>query len=348
MITNRSTMVLAVCLIGLTIFPACLDIETTSTVNSNGSILRTVTFEGDSTSIYRGDFPAPIDSSWDKNIQKLGDRDFRLTASRLFNNVEEMNESFGGTSGKTLRYHFQFERNFQWFFTTYRFEEENMKYVQFDSIPLTDYVSPSEIESWKRHEVDKEPFPTKGDSLAWISAEPRFQQWESRNTFERIFGVFLDGVRAIHNPSLTHSSVIASKDTLFRASEQSLELGNIDTLGVIFSGVLRNPQAVKAWRLKAEAIRQIKERRYLNFAEDTFVTNVIMPGLIVASNARTIEGNKATWRDFSDYARILGYTMWVESRQVNWWAVILTGIIVLLLAALLVAFAFRRRRLALP
>ncbi|HTP13155.1 MAG TPA: hypothetical protein VMM37_05975, partial [Bacteroidota bacterium] len=124
------------------------------------------------------------------------------------------------------------------------------------------------------------------------------------------------------------------------------ELGNVDTLELIFAKTLRRPSARKAWQLKAAAFKDIKQKRNLNLVSGKLVSNVIMPGLITGSNAQTIEGNKATWRDYKDFARILGYTMWVESRQVNWWAVILTGVIVFLLAALLIASALKRRRIA--
>jgi len=336
---------LTICLAGLTMFPACLDVETTSTVNPDCSIVRTITFEGDSNTVYSQNLPVVIDSSWHREVQKLDARKFRLTVSKLFDDVSGMNAALRGTSGKTLQFHFELDRSFQWFFTKYRYVETNLRNVQFEYIPLTDYVSPSEIKSWEEHEVEKKAFATKGDSLAWKAAEPRFEQWESRNVFEAIFNTFLDGVNELHSPLLSASSVIAHKDTLFKESEESLEMGGVDTLEVIFTRILKSTAVRTAWQLKAPAFREIKSKRELNFADDTFVTNVIMPGLIVASNARTIEGNKATWRDFSDYARILGYTMWVESRQVNWWAVILTGLIVAFLAAFLVLSSVRRRRM---
>jgi hypothetical protein len=287
-----------------------------------------------------------MDSGWQRTIQKVGKDKFRLTASRLFHDVEEMNNALKGEFGRSLQFQFTLDRTFQWFFTTYRFTEIDPKYVQYDSIPITDFLSPAEISAFAQHEIEKKPYATKGDSLAALSAEPRFEEWESRNVFEPIFAAFLDGVRELHSPRLNPSDVSAHKDTLYKSSKESLEMGGVDTLELIFTRILKNPLAHKAWQLRAGTFREIKEKRDLNFVSGTLVSNVIMPGLITGSNARTIEGNKATWRDYKDYARILGYTMWVESRQVNWWAVILTAVIVVMLAALLTASALKRRRLA--
>lgn len=330
--------------LGFALFPGCLDIETTTQVNSDGSILRTTTFTDDSASVHRGHFPIPIDSTWQRTIHKVDKDKFTLTASKLFPSVDEMNRSLEGTFGKSLQSSFTLQRSFQWFFTSYRFTETSLKYLQYDSIPVTDFVSPSEIEAWRRHEIEKIPFATKGDSLAIVSAGVRGEEWGARNVFEPVFAAFLDGTRELHHPGLSPSFVAAHKDTLCKSSLKSLELGNVDTLRLIFTRVLKNPLVGKAWRLRAEAFREIKARADLNFVSGSLVSNVAMPGLITGSNAQSIEGNKATWRDYKDYARMFGYTMWVESRQVNWWAVILTGGLIVVVLLLMTLSVRRKRR----
>ncbi|HTP14098.1 MAG TPA: hypothetical protein VMM37_10730, partial [Bacteroidota bacterium] len=212
---SSKTISLTVCLLGLLMFPACLDIETTSRVNPDGSVLRTITFTDDSAGTYRGDFPIPLDSTWRQTTEKVGEDKFTVTASRLFRDVDEMNRTLKGTFGKTLQSEFALERTFQWFFTSYRFTERSLKYVQYDSIPLTDFVSAAEVESWERHEVEKKPFSTKGDSLAMMSAEKRGVEWEIRNVFEPIFATFLEGVGAVRDPRLNRSFVESQKDTLY-------------------------------------------------------------------------------------------------------------------------------------
>lgn len=343
MTTNRVPFVYVICLIVLTFFPSCLDVETTSQVNSDGSVLRTITFEDDSASIYRGMFPVPIDSSWQKTIQRLDDKKFRLTTSKLFHDVNEMNAALKGAFGKTFQFQFEFEKHFQWFFTVYRFKEINLKYNQFETIPLTEFVSQDEIDNEREHEVENKPFATKGDSLALKAAESRFQEWTVRNLFEPIYAAFLEGARKINDPRLDPVVIERHKDTLYMCSEKSLEKGNIDTLRIIFARVLKNSLVDKVWRSNTKAFKEIGDKLNADFA-GTYVTNIIMPGLITGSNAPAIEGNKATWRDFKDYAKYVGYTMWIESRQVNWWAVILTGTIILALLILMTFSMLRRNR----
>ncbi len=340
---NKETLVYAICTLGLMLFPACLEVHTTSQINADGTILRTITFDDDSASIYRGKFAVPLDSLWHRTIQKVDSKTFRLTATRLFHDVDEMNLALQGTFGKTLQYHFEYEKSFLWFFTVYRFKESNLKYNQFESIPLTDYVSQYEIDRQREHEVEKKPFVSKGDSLSLMAAGERFEEWAKRNLFEAVFTAFLDGVRKLNNPRLDVQAVEEHKDTLFQCSEKNL--GNIDTLRIIFLNVLNNRLVDKAWYASSAEFKVINNKINSDFG-GTYITSIVMPGLVTASNAPTIEGNKATWRDFKDYAKYLGYTMWIESKQVNWWAVILTGVIVVMLAILLVVSALKRRRFA--
>jgi hypothetical protein len=108
---------------------------------------------------------------------------------------------------------------------------------------------------------------------------------------------------------------------------------------------LRTAAAEKAWQARAAAFEEIE--RKIEFEQSigshNYVTSVIMPGLITGSNARKLEANKATWQEFLGLASYFEYTMWVESRQVNWWAVGIAIVVVVFLVSLLLVSVLRRR-----
>ena len=349
--TNNVSPILAACFIGFLSLNGCLDITSTSQVNSNGSIVRTITFTGDSAEVYAGKFPVELDSSWSKNIARSPgkDKNFTLTASRTFQNVEEMNGVLKGTFGKTLQYRFELDKSFRWFFTVYTYRETNIPFDQFTAIPITDFVSSAELDWLTKMmlpgDTTKE-LKTRGDSLAFESIMPRMQEAEWRNRFEAAFNAFLDGVRTLNNPLLTPAMVEPLKDSLYRRSEKAIDKKNVDTLRIIFAGVLKNPLVEKAWLANASGFDEIKRR--IEFEQQInshkYVTSVVMPGIITGSNAPKIEGNTATWQDFKDYARHIEYIMWVESRQVNWWGVSIAVVVVASLVTLLLVSMLRRRR----
>ena len=348
--TNTLSPILAVCIVGFLFLSGCLDITSTSRVNSNGSIVRTITFTGDSAEVYAGNFPVDLDSSWSKSITRSPEKDkiVTLTASRTFQNVEEMNSVLKGTFGKTLQYRFELDKSFRWFFTVYKYRETNIPFDQFTALPMTDFVSSAELDWMTKMmlpgDTTKE-LTTRGDSLAFDSIMPRIQEAESRNRFEAVYSAFLDGVRTLNNPALTPAIVGPLKDSLYKRSAKAIDKRNIDTLRIVFTNVLRNSLVEKAWQANAAGFNEIK--RKIEFEQRTnshkYVTQVIMPGIIMGTNARKIEGNTATWQDFKDYARHLEYTMWVESREVNWWGVVIAAVVVVALVALLVASMLRKR-----
>jgi len=341
----------AALIVGVLSLSGCLDITTTSRINNDGSMLRTITFSGDSSEVYGGKFPIQLDSSWSKTIEKLKakDKQYMMTASRLFRDAGEMNNVLKGTFGKTLQFKFELEKSFRWFFTAYRYRETTLPYEQFRSIPITEFLSRDEIR-WSTSKLldkgDSSDVPiTRGDSLAFESISPRIKEYEWRNLFEPVFAAFLEGVKSLNNPSFTAATVQPFKDSLYKSSKKALEKGNIDTLRFIFTRVLKTPLVQTAWSASEPGFSEIDRR--LEFEHransNTYVTTVVMPGLITGSNATRIEGNTATWRDFKEHAHYLGITMEVESRQVNWWAVVIAFILVAVLMILLVASLLRRR-----
>ncbi|MBF8295904.1 MAG: putative transrane protein [Bacteroidetes bacterium] len=337
------------CLIGFLLLSGCLDITTTSSVNRDGTIVRTIAFTGDSAEVYGGRFPVELDSAWSKSVTKTKGKEIcTLVASRTFRNVGEMNEVLKGTFGRTLQFRFELDKSFEWFFTVYRYRETTIPFVQYSAIPMSEFLSRAEMD-WLTEMFlqrdPKKPLPTRGDSLAFESIIPRAQEWEWRNRFEAVFNAFLDGVKTLNNPSLTPTMVGPLKDSLYMRSAKAIDKRKIDTLRIIFAGVLKNPLVEKAWQANVSGFDEIKRKIEFESKMNShkYVTSVVMPGLIMGSNAREIEGNTATWGDFMDIARYVEYTMSVESRQVNWWAVIIACVLVVSLMTALIISVLRRR-----
>ncbi len=346
---NNTSLTTISCGLGFLLLSGCLDITTTNQVKSDGTIVRTITLTGDSAEVYAGNFPVELDSSWSRGIARTKDKTFALTATRTFGNVEEMNEALKGAFGKSLQYRVALDNSFQWFFTVYRYEEVNLPFAQFTSIPLSRFLTQSEVDWLKERVLEDDSakgMATREDSLTFERLVPRAEEWARRNNFEAIFTAFLDGVNALNDPSLTAVAIESMKDTLYNRSTKSLDENKIDTLRVIFRSMLRNAAVDRAWLANTSAFEDIERRQEFEnkTSSHKYVTNVIMPGLITASNARKIEGNTATWQEFKDVARYIGYTMMVESRQVNWWAVIIALVIVVLLMAGLALSVLRRRK----
>ena len=81
---------------------------------------------------------------------------------------------------------------------------------------------------------------------------------------------------------------------------------------------------------KAEEMLKEGER-----ADAEYTNAVVMPGLILDTNAGEVKGTTVTWKFSADQFCLRDYDMWVESRVMNVWAVVLTGVLVLGLVGVL-------------
>lgn len=329
----------------------CLEITTTTEVKTDGSFVRTITFTGDSAAVYGGRFPVELDPTWTRTIERADDKKYTLTAQRLFGSVEEMNAVVAGVFGKTLQYRISCEKSFDWFFTKYRYEETTLPFRQFNTIPLTRYLSEQEID-WLKSKVlggnANTELATHEDTLTLEHLSTRAEEWELRNRFEGVFSAFVAGAASINDPQLLPAVVESMKDTLFVRSKDAINEGKIDTLVVIFGKTLRSRAVNRAWLASKATLDEFKQK--LEFENSTgshkYVTNVIMPGLLTASNTTKIAGTTLTWQEYNDLARFFGYTMWAESRLVNWWAVGVAVVIVVALTVVLVLSVVRHRATA--
>ena len=67
-----------------------------------------------------------------------------------------------------------------------------------------------------------------------------------------------------------------------------------------------------------------------------------MPGLITGTNSPALNGNRVTWDLFPMAFLLEDYTLEAESRVINVWAFVLSGMILLALVSLVVVKSLKR------
>ena len=75
----------------------------------------------------------------------------------------------------------------------------------------------------------------------------------------------------------------------------------------------------------AELKRLENELNFMSWVTDgTFVNQIEIPWSIVSTNANQVEGNQLTWNPPTIKLLLTDYVMEVQSRKLNYWAVIVT------------------------
>ena len=337
------TVVLAACVSALA---GCLEIETTTTVHPDGTIRRVVRTSGDSAEVQKDHGIFVADTSWTVATRRT-DSTYESVATRDFPDVRAFQAALDRGGDRALRVRVSFEKHFAWFTTSFEYRETILCYNQIHAIPLSDYIPPRDQESLIRHEIEKAPYGAGEDSVRLHTLSERTEEWDRRNKFEEYHRRFMDGAKWLPDDQLTALLTPAVKETLFARTANAMNAGNVDTLPSIYASVLKVPGVQKVF--EHERLRFEEFARALGYQEEMLMSGykraaIVMPGILTETNGRSIEGNRVVWEDFLAAAYVTDYTMWARSRVVNWWAVVLTGGVVLVLAGLPLAAMLRNRR----
>jgi hypothetical protein len=330
------------------IVSGCLEVETTTTVRTDGTLERELRTGGDSSEVSRRDFVFPTDSTWTITRRKEGDTSWVAVATKIFPDGAALEKASNVEGGKSPKVSVRFDKKFRWFTTEFEYRETIVCYNQFHAVPISDYISQADQDRWIHHEVEKVPYASREDSLSVTKVSERAEEWDARNMFEAYFAVFAEGVQTLNDPALPRSSLAAAKETLFARTSPIFikSRTHLDTLQSIFEGTLGTPVTKKVYALQSGKYHEFADK--LRYEMDIMGTpykraRIVMPGLITETNARSIEGNRLEWKDFMGACYVIDYPMWARSRVINWWAVVLTGGVVILLTGILVAGALRRK-----
>ena len=293
---------------------ACHDVEILTTIQPDGSCMRIISVEGDSSGIPLTAYPIFVDSTWQMTKTEKEDEEgkYIYIIQKNFGSVAELNNTYAGLSDSVLliRPTVKLTRRFRWFHTFYRYEEVYRN----QSLWLTG-----------------------GDSLAIQRVEQMIAEQDSSQSsfdiveeliYEQLFRTLERGAEELKNPELSVRMIRAKKEQL----RQALDEANFDLEDFTNSALKTCEQVYKTkavWQLR-EAVEEYVQKieRYFNFIErsigETYVNRVVMPGVIIATNAATIQGHQVSWEVESDDFEIKDYPMWVESRRINAFPTILT------------------------
>ena len=332
----------------LVVLSGCLEIETTTTVHSDGSVLREIRRLGDSAEVFREARLFAMDSTWTEVYRKT-DSTWESVASKEFADASALEAEVNRDPGRSLRIRVSLEKEFAWFTTTFEYRETILCYNQFHAVPITDLISQQDVERWLRHEIDGAPYPSVEESLQVERLSSRAEEWDHRNKFKAYHEIFVEGAHVLNDAALTALLVPAMEETLFVRTLKPMNAGALDTLPSIYGTILGIPSVRQVFREQQAAFDAYAEK--LAFQQEMLGAGykrarIVMPGLLTGTNARSIEGNRLSWEDFLGASYVTDHTMWARSRVINWWAVVLTGAVVLFLAAIPLVWFIRRRAVA--
>lgn len=351
----------------------CLEYHITTQIMPDGRILRTVTVKGDSANIFKGSFLVPADSTWtisthlesrsEKDVQEV--KVYVYEARKEFKDFHELNREFFHDSvfADHIAIRVSLEKKFNWFYYHYLYTETYGRLFPFRSEPISNYLNDSELRIHLADEKDiyyspeldsilfiedslNLPVLGKTDSLRYKALrdtiEQKFESWQKINIYNDFYHVLTAALK-----NLGHTSDTVAERSLFYHwldQEKTFETG-IENDDAFLNAA---SEYFKVRPLKLHAANPTgfesfnKKFRIAAYSLETYTSRVLMPGMIIHTNAGKTDVNVASWTFKIDNFYAADYIMVVESRMVNRWFVTGAGVVLFLLIALLLLRLFKK------
>lgn len=325
---------------------SCKEYFITTRINSNGTIERSISQKDDASK----DTGVPEswlnNSGWDiKSVfDSSGEKRHKVTANKKFNSFEELtDETAKPQHGFKPSLDVKVEKHFRFFFTYFTYKETYKAYNIYPKIPMNKIFSADEISKikegkdsiWAKKKTDSYGaiilfdvgfdemqeifFAEDGTDLAkLIPAEKRIE------LYKELIPVFSNTQKMKENEEKEEEKKIISKYSNKNVANRIINYFNFAPAG------LKRNKVLKAYDDLAEY-------------DAPYENSVIMPGIITSSNSRTIEGNKVSWKFDQEKFKFFDYEMSAESREVNTWVIVVSGIVILLIMTGLLLPKLRRK-----
>ena len=341
-VTSGRVMAASLLLLG-----GCKAISTTTTVEPNGSLERHIVLQSDSQELTATGYPLPAvsDVEWSYQVNRgqpeteEAEETWLHEFRRRFRSAGDLDSEIARltSEGPHLKHRVEIRKRYRWFTTYLVFREVFDQMFPYNHIPLSDFLTEEELEVLRGDDAPDE-------------ISDRAEEWLMRNVYEDLYLRLLEtaGEQEAIPPSL--EAFRTHKEELFQALMETFEEIGFEDIGeptLETTGKVMEVEDVNHLRPAVEAF-EAGFQEYAAVSDlaggESYDNTVVMPGLLVGTNAAEVVGNRVTWKFEAGDLDFGPIDMWVESRVTNRTAIWLAMIVAALLVAVLVGGVVRRRR----
>jgi hypothetical protein len=351
----KRTTLKSILLVMLIIGFSCNEPETTVTdiVHPDGSITRKIEMRGNPSNFKESDMKVPFDSTWvimdSLVIEPKKDTILIRKAEKLFKNAGEINLTYMNDRGvnREIKRSATFSRKFRWFNTNYRFSELLEKRISaghpisafLNKEELNYYYYPDNIKSEKQNGPDSLKFRRMEDTLSKKS-----EKWMEKSFLSQWIHDFSGLVKSMAPEDLSEAALKKHEEEFYSILKKyDHKFDSIWATGTILKEMIGEANAL---RFKSEADTTLKMiERIINVDFEDYSVRIVMPGELIRTNGYIDSSDILLWPVKQDFFLTENYEMWAESKVINKWAWIVTGVFILFVVTGLLIRLFRKRNL---
>lgn len=278
-----------------------------------------------------------IDSAKSWRVKDLKEGKRLISYKRHFTSAEEANQHLATQNDTLFQVTSSFEKKFRWFFT-YMVYSDTYHAINRLDYPATDFFTPEDFQFINRLPAEGKAI-TPADSLYLKQLNEKISDhYGNRAFFEAYFSLLLEQVNK-QLPNTDHAKkLMATKEQFYQIvlADKDLE----DDFIQFFADSLQIPLRLDSFPDYVLAKNKLERKiNFISTAYDGKYTHAIhMPWTIVNTNADSVSGNSAYWAPPAVKFLLHDYSLSVEARKTNYWAI---GVTVLGLMG--IGWVLRRR-----
>lgn len=323
-------------LISMVFIYSCREINVNTIINKDGSFTRVITIKGDSSDVLKPGLPYPIDDSWKKEFKKdtANDKNYILTYTKSFNNSSILNKEINEDTGwrKKLNRTINVEKEFGFFYSYLTYNEMIIAANPFPEYDYKDYLNKEDI-LWL---TGKKLALNSSDSAKVKEAENKIDDYLQYAISNEIIAILKNGIVQLNNPSINPNQVDKYRDSIETKINEWSDKSTTEFVD-FYAKWTNNPEINRIKEIDSTQFI-ILDSKFKFLADilgmEDYKVTVELPGIITETNSVSTKGNLVTWHVNSSSILLEDYGMIAESRIVNRWMFIITGVILILLIVL--------------
>lgn len=326
-------------------------VYTETTVHEDGTLDKTIVVQSqDSTDYF---FGLSKEKGWEMKAEPVDtakkDKDAKpklyLTFRKSFPSAEKANEELAIKNDTLFQITSRFEKRFKWFYT-YIYYSDTYHCINRMDYPVDDYVTQEDYAFIDRLPAEGKSI-SKADSLYLENLHNKlFDLYALRAIYERQYKIHVRLLKESGLEEKWQDTLNKHKEPIFQWLLKHKDTGEdivldtsddflfkaMDSLGIPF------PAEKMRSRYDELFLHEDAKTKFSDHASQGKYTHAInMPWAVVRTNADSVSGNRLQWNPSSMKFTLKDYTMYAESRKANYWAFILSALIIGLTFYLFVA-----------
>jgi large-conductance mechanosensitive channel len=211
------------------------------------------------------------------------------------------------------------------------YKETYKKYFPFNNIALNQFLSVDEYQKYKNGDTTK-------------VMKEKIDEFMGKNLLAEFWKILKDSMKVNSFSNINYNFVFSKKEEIENFLKIDIERSVNGEMNIVSLRKILQIKDVTPLYTLINSIGDSLKQKFVDAIvdDDEYSNKVIMPGIIISSNATSIKGNEAEWKLDQERFCFDDYVMTVESRVTNVWAFVITAVIVFILLILLIIPRFKK------